>query len=215
MPVSRRAVNPWTHVRIVFEPGTSRNRRRAENTAVGVGLQLDDPTGTSLRALTCVNGRMTRSSAWPILTWRVGFLRDAMAHVGSARAGAKSLSGLVGSPSDRPSDQGLQRSGLRKCWPLDTRLSVDDHTFLQLSRHFPCPDDRPAAEPGPRCGQDVGLGPATAFLRKPPTRPAEVAAKAQAWLLDQANPATGAEPARRNRSATVHLPTTTASSSSR
>jgi hypothetical protein len=47
-----------------------------------------------------------------------------------------SLSGLVGSPSDRRSDQGLQRFDLRKCWPLDTRLSVDDHTFLQLSRHF-------------------------------------------------------------------------------
>ena len=67
MPVSRRAVNPWTHVRIVFEPVNSRNRRRAENTAVGVGLQLDDPTGTSLTALTCVEGRITRISAWPIL----------------------------------------------------------------------------------------------------------------------------------------------------
>jgi hypothetical protein len=67
LPVSRRAVNPWTQVRIVFEPVTSRNRRRAENTAFGVGLQFDDPTATSLTALTCVDGRITRSSAWPIL----------------------------------------------------------------------------------------------------------------------------------------------------
>jgi len=65
--VSRRAVNPWTHVRIVFEPVTSRNRRRAENTAVGVGLQLDDPTGTSLTALTCVGGQDHPKFRVPIL----------------------------------------------------------------------------------------------------------------------------------------------------
>jgi hypothetical protein len=60
-------VNPWTHVRIVFEPVTSRNRRRAENTAVGVGLQLDDPTGTSLTALTCVGGQDHPKFRVPIL----------------------------------------------------------------------------------------------------------------------------------------------------
>jgi hypothetical protein len=47
----------------VFEPVTSRNPRRAENTDFGVGGQLDDPVGTSFTALTCVDGRMTRSSA--------------------------------------------------------------------------------------------------------------------------------------------------------
>ena len=67
LPAPRRAENPWTHVRIVFEPLNSRNRRRAENTDFGVGGQLEDPVGTSLTALTCVNGRLTRSSAWPIL----------------------------------------------------------------------------------------------------------------------------------------------------
>src|SRR3954454_12833958 len=28
---------------------------------------------------------------------------------------------------------------LRRCWLLDTSLSVGDHTFLQLNRPFPCP----------------------------------------------------------------------------
>jgi hypothetical protein len=46
---------------------TSRNRWRAEDTAFGVCLQLDDPAGTSLTALTSVDDRITRSSARPFL----------------------------------------------------------------------------------------------------------------------------------------------------
>jgi hypothetical protein len=81
-------------------------------------------------------------------------LRDAMPRVGSRAGRCQSSSEPVGSPSDRRSDQVLQRSDLRKCWPLDTRLSVDDHTFLQLSHPFPCPDDQAAAEPGSKRPRD-------------------------------------------------------------
>jgi hypothetical protein len=51
----------------MFESVTSRNRWRAHNTDFGIGGRLDDPVGTSLTALTCIDGRTTRSSAWPIL----------------------------------------------------------------------------------------------------------------------------------------------------
>jgi hypothetical protein len=51
----------------MFKSVTSRNRRRAHNTDFGIGGRLDDPVGTSLTALTCIDGRTTRSSAWPIL----------------------------------------------------------------------------------------------------------------------------------------------------
>jgi hypothetical protein len=81
-----------------------------------------------------------------------------MPRVGSARAGASSLSGLL-ARRRTGALQGLQRLDLRKCWPLDTRLAVDDHTFLQLSRPFPCPDDRPAAEPGAAvAGAEAAVG---------------------------------------------------------
>ena len=38
LPVSRSPANPWTHVRIAFEPVTSKNRRRARNTDFGAAV---------------------------------------------------------------------------------------------------------------------------------------------------------------------------------
>jgi hypothetical protein len=60
-------VNPWTHVRIAFEPVTSKNRRRARNTDFGTAVSSTTRPEKSLKALTCVDGRKARTSELPIL----------------------------------------------------------------------------------------------------------------------------------------------------
>jgi len=50
LPVSRRPVNPWTHVRIAFELVTSKNRRRARNTDFGAAASSTTRSEKSLSA---------------------------------------------------------------------------------------------------------------------------------------------------------------------
>jgi len=54
-------VNPWTHVRIAFELVTSKNRRRARNTDFDAAVSSTTRPEKSLKALTCVDGRMART----------------------------------------------------------------------------------------------------------------------------------------------------------
>jgi hypothetical protein len=51
----------------VFELVTSKNRRRARNTDFGAAVTSTTRAEKSLKALTCVDGRMARTSEWPIL----------------------------------------------------------------------------------------------------------------------------------------------------
>jgi hypothetical protein len=46
---------------------TSKNRRRARNTDFGAAVTSTTRAEKSLKALTCVDGRMARTSEWPIL----------------------------------------------------------------------------------------------------------------------------------------------------
>ena len=46
---------------------------------------------------------------------------------------------VVRSSATRARSPGTTALDLRRCWLLDTRLSVGDHPFLQLNRPFPCP----------------------------------------------------------------------------
>ena len=58
--------------------------------------------------------------------------------------GSRYVQQLVRSSVKKPGHLGQQRSALRRCWLLDTRLSVGVRTFLQLNRPFPCPGGWPA-----------------------------------------------------------------------